>query len=58
MVAVNRLYKKELSTIDEWTEKAYGVKKKRIKEEIEKLYSITEKIDEGEYEIKTARWNV
>jgi PAS domain S-box-containing protein len=46
--------KDELSTIEEWTEKAYGIKKDLVKEDIEKLYSITEKIDEGEYEIKTS----
>lgn len=46
--------KDELTTINDWTERAYGVRKNLVKEDIEKLYSISEKIDEGEYEIKTS----
>lgn len=43
----------EIPTIDKWTERAYGEKKVFVKDDIERLYSITEKVDEGEYSIKT-----
>lgn len=44
----------EISTIADWTERAYGVRKKLVQADIDRLYGMQEKIDEGEYEI-TAR---
>ena len=43
----------DIPTTALWTEKAYGIKKEMVREDIEKLYSITEKIDEGEYVVTT-----
>ena len=43
----------EISTTAKWTEKAYGIKKEMVREDIEKLYSISGKVDEGEYIITT-----
>ncbi len=43
----------EIDTVDKWTEKAYGKKMAPIKKEIEKLYTIGHKVDEGEFTIRT-----
>lgn len=43
----------DIPTIADWTEKAYGNRMERVREDIEKLYSITDKVDEGEYTITT-----
>jgi len=45
--------KDEISTVAKWTEKAYGIKKEMVREDIEKLYNISGKVDEGEYVIAT-----
>jgi len=44
---------KEIPTISDWTKKGYGERKNKVKEDIDKLYSLNKKIDEGEYTIKT-----
>jgi len=44
---------KEIPTISGWITKAYGERKNKVKEHIDKLYSLNETIDEGEYTIKT-----
>jgi len=45
--------KEEISTITEWTKKAYGEKENNVRKDVEKLYKLDERIDEGEYEITT-----
>lgn len=45
--------REEISTIAKWTEKAYGIKKEIVKDDIEKLYGISGKVDEGEYVVTT-----
>jgi len=48
----------EIDTIDKWTKKAFGKKMAVAKEDINKLYSLDHKIDEGEYEIITKSGNL
>ena len=48
----------EISTISEWTEKAYGVRKDLVKEDIDKLYNLDTRVKEGEYNINTSNGNV
>jgi PAS domain S-box-containing protein len=43
----------EIPTTALWAAKAYGVMEAMVREDIEKLYSITEKADEGEYVVIT-----
>lgn len=43
----------DISTISEWTKKAYGAKSENVKEYIDKLYQLNEAKEEGEYTIKT-----
>ncbi len=45
--------KKDIPTMEAWTEKAFGKKKNIIKEVIDKLYKIDKRVDEGEFEIRT-----
>lgn len=42
----------ELGTIEEWCERAYGVRRTLLVEEIEQLYGLTSRKDEGDYEIR------
>ncbi|MBD3426794.1 MAG: PAS domain S-box protein [Candidatus Omnitrophica bacterium] len=44
---------KEIPTIADWTEKAYGKRKKIIKKDIDKLYALKKRVNEGEYTITT-----
>lgn len=44
---------KEIPTIADWTERAYGVRKKMVREDIDRLYGASEPTREGEYVIKT-----
>lgn len=44
---------KDLPTIFDWTEKACDERKETVREEINKLYSLDKRIDEGEYIICT-----
>ena len=44
----------DIPTTAAWTEKAYGDRKELVREDIEKLYGIKEKVDEGEYVITTS----
>ena len=45
---------KDIPTIPDWTEKAYGKRGPVIKKYIRKLYALDKKVDEGEYEVFTA----
>lgn len=45
---------KDIPTIYDWTEKAYLQKSENIKEYIDKLYRLNDKVDEGEFEIRTS----
>ncbi len=44
---------KDIPTIALWAERAYGERKGLIIQEIDRLYKLSEKVDEGEYLIKT-----
>ncbi len=46
--------KENISTITDWTEKAYGERKALVKSGIDQLYSMDRRIDEGEYAIMTS----
>ncbi len=59
VVAINKAWEEmtgytraDIPTIADWTEKAYGLKKQPVIEDIERLYGLTEKRDEGEYRIR------
>ncbi|BAZ15208.1 multi-sensor hybrid histidine kinase [Calothrix sp. NIES-4071] len=43
----------EISTIADWTEKAFGQRKELVRKDIDKLYKLNEKIHSGEYLIST-----
>jgi len=43
----------EISTIADWTERAYGERTALVQKDIERLYGLQEKVNEGEYEITT-----
>ncbi len=43
----------DIPTTALWTEKAYGLRKKLVQEDIDRLYGLTEKIYEGNYEVMT-----
>ena len=43
----------DIPTIADWTERAYGERKHLVQADIRRLYGLTEKTDEGEYEIQT-----
>ncbi|MEG4114877.1 MULTISPECIES: CHASE3 domain-containing protein [unclassified Microcoleus] len=45
----------EISTIEDWTEKAYHSRKSLVQEDIERLHRLNARISEGEYMIATAR---
>ncbi|MFO7889469.1 MAG: PAS domain S-box protein [bacterium] len=60
VILVNKMWKtisgykfKEISTISDWIKKVYGERKNKVKEDIDKLYSLNKNIDEGEYTINT-----
>ncbi|MCF8414240.1 MAG: PAS domain S-box protein [Melioribacteraceae bacterium] len=42
----------DIPSIETWSAKAYGIRKETIKERIDSLYTLDEKISEGEFEIK------
>ena len=44
----------DISTIDAWTEKAYGPKREELRDFIKHLYELTEPLHQGEYEIIVA----
>jgi PAS domain S-box-containing protein len=44
----------EIDTIAKWTEKAYRQRYQQVQANINQLYELTDKVDEGEYEIITA----
>ncbi|MFQ5435840.1 MAG: PAS domain S-box protein, partial [Anaerolineae bacterium] len=43
----------EISTIGDWTEKAYGERKRLVQADIDRLYDLDTKVDAGRYEIIT-----
>ncbi len=43
----------EIPTTTVWAEKAYGTKKHLVRNDIDRLYRLTEKIHEGDYEVTT-----
>ncbi len=43
----------DIPTIADWTERAYGERKHLVQADIDRLYGLTGKINEGEYEIRT-----
>jgi PAS domain S-box-containing protein/putative nucleotidyltransferase with HDIG domain len=43
-----------IPTMADWTEKAYGERAEPVRAEIERLYGLTERKDEGEFSIRTA----
>jgi len=44
----------EISTIADWTERAYGQRKDLVKAQIEQLYSLEARVKEGEYIVTTS----
>lgn len=47
--------KEEISTIEDWSEKAYGEKKNSVMDHIKTIYSMKDKMDSGEFIIKTKK---
>src|ERR1017187_2017862 len=43
----------EIPTVGDWTERAYGTRQHVVREGGDRLYGLTEKVSEGEYEIRT-----
>ncbi len=43
----------EIDTIQKWTQKAHGEKMDAVREEIDKVFTLKGKVNEGEYPIKT-----
>lgn len=43
----------EINTLDKWTKNAYGEHQKQVKNRITDLYSITKKVDSGEFHLQT-----
>ena len=43
----------EIPTVGDWTERAYGTRQHVVREGVDRLYGLTEKVSEGEYEIRT-----
>ena len=48
----------DIPTIADWTEKAYGTRKQLVKDEINALYGLTQKIYEGDYSVRTKSGDV
>lgn len=46
---------RDIPTIADWTEKAYGERHRLVKAEIDRLYGLDKKVKEGEYAITTNR---
>lgn len=69
IILVNKMWEtisgytlREIPTTYDWTEKGYGREKDKVKNNIDKLYSLNKKMDEGEYTINTKKgdkviWN-
>jgi PAS domain S-box-containing protein len=45
--------REELSTIGDWTERAFGERKTEIQTDIERLYNLDHKVSQGDYTIRT-----
>lgn len=43
----------DIPTLEAWTARAYGVRKDRMKRDIDRLYQLSSRVDEGEYTITT-----
>lgn len=50
--------REELSTIADWTERAYGVRKAAVRADIDRLYGLDHRLHEGEYVIRTSAGEV
>ena len=48
----------DIPTMADWTAKAYGGKKERAAQGIENLYAINERLNEGEFTIRTSNGNL
>lgn len=48
---------KDIPTMADWTKKAYGERKNCVLECIENVYNLAGRVEEGEYEIRTASGN-
>ncbi len=48
----------DIPTTAEWTQKAYGRKQKTVKSYIDRLYELNQRVDEGEFKIRTAEGEV
>ena len=46
-------YYKEINTVEKWTKKAYGKRMSVVKEYIDTLYDVDQKIDSGQFDIIT-----
>lgn len=42
----------EIRTLEDWTEKAYGEQQESVLEQINRLYALDRRVDEGEFEIR------
>ncbi len=49
---------KDIDTIEKWTYLAYGEKMSVIKEQIDNLYKLKQKVEEGQYDIITKSGNI
>jgi len=47
--------REELATIADWTERAYGESKTLVQADIDRLYGLNHRVDEGDYNIRTKR---
>ena len=43
----------EIPTVGDWTKRAYGTRQHAVREAVDRLYGLKEKVSEGEYEIRT-----
>ena len=43
----------DVPTIDAWTERAYGEQKQAVRVDIDRLYALNHRVDEGEYTVRT-----
>ncbi|HEY9808244.1 MAG TPA: PAS domain S-box protein [Halomicronema sp.] len=48
----------DIPTIADWVQKAYGERKNSVLESIDNFYTLASRVEEGEYEIKTADGNI
>lgn len=46
--------RKQLKTLDSWTERAYGERKQAVRAVIDRVFELTSRVDEGEFTIRCA----